>query len=199
MSINIDSRTTAEIIFGSLVYWVPDGAEYGDGNKTASKDNVPTFEEAIKLGRCLGMISSWKWNSEYKTITKKGVDPETQRHTETDRKILTKVKPTFSTQDVTPEAYALEHGLAEIPAIGETVRPFTNASGSLRGHLYIVLLDSLRTNGEDGELAQIHLRGDLALADNTENTDDLKQINYEFNVTQFPEDGFKNLAINPEM
>ena len=199
MSIRIDSRTTAEIIFGSLVYWVPDGAQYGDGNKVASKDNVPTFDEAIKLGRCLGEIFSWKWNSEYKTITKKGVDPETQRHTETDRKILTKVKPTFSTQDVTPEAYALEHGLSDSPAIGETVRPFTNASGSLRGHLYIVLLDSLRTNGEDGELAQIHLRGDLALADNTENTDDLKQINYEFNVTQFPEDGFKNIGIDPEM
>lgn len=197
MSIAIDSRTAAEVVLGALVYWVPDGAQYGNGDtqQVADKNNVPTFEEAVALGRCLGMISGWKWNTEYKTITKNGVDPETQRYTETDRRILTKVKPQFTTQDVTPEAYALEHGMTEIPKVGETAQPFSNASGSLRGHLYVALLDSLRTTGEDGELAQIYLRGDLSLQDATENNNDLKQVNYEFTVTKIPADGFKNLGI----
>lgn len=199
MSIAIDSRTAAEVVIGALVYWVPDGATYGQESKTASKDNVPTYEEAVALGRCLGMISSWKWNTEYKTITKSGVDPETQRYTETDRRILTKVKPQFTTQDVTPEAYALEHGLAAVPAAGSTAQPFSNASGSLRGHLYVALLDSLRTTGEDGELAQIYLRGDLSLQDATENNSELKQVNYEFSVTRFPADGFKNIAMAAEL
>lgn len=195
MAIAAESRTSAEIIIGSLVYWIPDGTSYGTEPQESSRDNVPTFEEATGTGLCLGMISSFKWGLEYKTITKMGCDPATQRYTSIDRKILQKVKPTFSTQDVVPEAYALEHGMATIPVIGESAKPFTLASGTQRGWLYIQLLDSLRTSGEDGALAEIHLRGDLGLADSPEHLDDLAKVNYEFTATVIPEDAFKNLAI----
>lgn len=199
MSIKTESRTMAEIIEGAVVYWVPDGEPYGTGDKTASKDNVPTFEEAVQVGKVLGCISNFKLGAEYKTVTKKAaVNPETQRYESRDLKILQKVKPTFTTQDVNPEAYALEHGLQAIPAVGESCQPFANASGVLRGHLYIQLLDSGRTSGEDGEIAQLYFRGDLGLGEAADNTDEFKTINYEFNVTSLPQDGFKNIAIMPE-
>ncbi len=197
--ISREKRTLAEMVVGAIVTWVPDGTIYGDDSLEAGRDNVPTFEEALAAGKCLGMISSFKWNPEYKTVTKEGVNPETQRYESIDRKILTKVKPQFTTQDVTPEAWALEHGLAELPAMAETAQPFSNASGVIRGHLFITVLDSYRTHGEDGEVAQIYLRGDLGLQDHTENNSDLKKVNYEFNVTKFPADGFKNIGLNPEL
>lgn len=193
-----ESRTAAEMVVGALVLFVPDGTEYGEG-KTAGKDNVPTFEEAWAAGSILGMISTFKWNTEYKTVTKEGVSHTTQRYETIDRKILTKVKPQFSTQDVVPEAWALEHGLAALPAKDAAAQPFSNASGVIRGHLYIRLLDSYRTHGEDGEVAQIYLRGDLGLQDNSENNSDLKKVNYEFSVTSFPADGFKNIGLDPDL
>lgn len=198
MSIEREKRTAAEMVIGAICFFVPDGTEYGDG-KTADKNNVPTFEEALAAGLNLGMISTFKWNPEYKTVTKTGVNPETQRYETVDRKILTKVKPQFSTQDVTPEAMALEHGMVKLPELSATAQPFSNSSGVIRGNLYILLLDSYRTHGEDGEIAQIYLRGDLGLQDHTENNDDLKKVNYEFSVTRFPADGFKNIALDPAL
>ena len=198
MSIEREKRTAAEMVIGAICLFVPDGTEYGDG-KTADKNNVPTFEEALAAGLNLGMISTFKWNAEYKTVTKTGVNPETQRYETVDRKILTKVKPQFSTQDVTPEAMALEHGMAKLPEQSATAQPFSNSSGVIRGNLYILLLDSYRTHGEDGEIAQIYLRGDLGLQDHTENNDDLKKVTYEFSVTRFPADGFKNSALDPAL
>lgn len=198
MSIEREKRTAAEMVIGAICTFVPDGTEYAEG-KTADKNNVPTFEEALAAGNNLGMISSFKWNPEYKTVTKEGVNPETQRYETVDRKILTKVKPQFTTQDVTPEAMALEHGLAVLPEMAATAQPFSNSSGVIRGHLYIQLLDSYRTHGEDGEVAQIYLRGDLGLQDHTENNSDLKKTNYEFSVTRFPADGFKNIALDPAL
>ncbi len=194
-----EGRTAAQMVVGALVVFVPDGTSYGQTPTTASRDNVPTFEEAMTAGKILGEVKSWKWNTEYKTITKEGVSWETQRYESRDFKILTKVKPQFSTMDIVPEAWALEHGLDVIPEQNATARPFSNASGCLRGHLYISVLDSYRTHGEDGEVAQIYLRGDLSLQDNTENNSDFKTINYEFSVTRFPEDGFKNIGLNPNL
>lgn len=201
MSIRPESRTSAETILGGLIYWVADGDTIGtdDNTKTASRTNPPTPEEAIALGKCLGMVKSWKWGAEYRTIAKEGVNPETQKYEKRETKILDKVKPTFTTQDITPEAFMLEHGLAELPAIGNTCRPFSNARGTLRGHLLLVEVDSYRTHGEDGELATVLLRGDLGLAESGENNGELKEITYELSVTTFPEDGFKNVGISADL
>ena len=195
MSIERERRTAAEMVIGAICLFVPDGTEYGDG-QTAGKNNVPTFEEALSAGLNLGMISTFKWNPEYKTVTKTGVNPETQRYETVDRKILTKVKPQFSTQDVTPEAMALEHGMAELPALSETAQPFSNSSGVIRGHLYIVLLDSYRTHGEDGGQGEVCLRGDLGLADIPEHTNQLDTYNWRLDVTDVPADGFKNTGLD---
>ncbi len=195
MAIGAESRTSAEMVRSSLIYWVPDGTSYGDTPTESSRANVPTFEEALDTGLCLGMLQKFRWGLEYKTITKSGYDPAIRRFVNRDRKILQKVKPTFSTQDVVPEAYALEHGMATIPAIGESARPFSNVSGSQRGWLYIQFRDALRSMGEGDALAEIHLRGDLCLADTPEWGDDLGLVNYEFNCTEIPEDAFKNLGI----
>lgn len=195
MAIAAESRTSAEIVRGSLVYWVPDGTTYGTEPQESSRTNVPTFEEAISTGLCLGMLQKFKWGTEYKTLTKLGYDPAIRRFVSRDRKILQKVKPTFSTQDVVPEAYALEHGMATIPAIGESAAPFSNASGTLRGWIYIQFRDALRSLGEGDELAEIHLRGDLGLADSPEWADNLGLVNYEFNCTEIPADAFTNLGI----
>lgn len=201
MSIARESRTAAEMVVGSLVLFVPDGTEYGtDGNtKKASYENVPTVEEAKAVGKILGEVDSWKWNTEYKTHTRSGFSWKTQRFESRDKKTLTKVKPQFSTVDITPEAWALEFGLDKLPAMGEKAQPFSNASGTINGHLYLFVLDSLRTHGEDGIVANIHMRGELGLQDNTENNGELKKINYEFSVTSFPEDSFENIGLNPDL
>lgn len=193
--ITVESRTDAAIVRGAIIWFVQDGDSYGADGKTASKTNIPAMEEAIAVGKCLGEVKTWGWGAEYKTLAKEGVNPETQRYETREYKTLDKLKPKFSTMDVTPEAYALEHGLESLPDINETARPFTNASGSLRGWLYIQELDSFRTHGEDGEIAQLYLRGDLSLADAAEHTSDLDTVNYEFAVTSFPADGFKNINI----
>lgn len=196
MSIRPESRTNAETILGSIIYFVADGTALGSEDKTSSLHTTPTADEARTHGKCLGMVKSWKWNTEYRTLTKEGVNPATQQYEKHDVKVLDKVKPNFTTQDITPEAYMLEHGLAELPAIGESTRPFANARGTLRGHIVIVEVDSYRTHGEDGELASVTLRGDLGLAESSENNGELKEVNYEFSVTSFPADGFRNIAID---
>ncbi len=194
MAIAPDSRITAELIEGSVIYFIQDGTEL-ETNKTSSLANPPTFAEAMTKGVILGTIKNFKFNPEFKTLTKEGVDPDTQQYTTWDVKILQKLKPTFSTMDVVPEAHMLELGLASMPEKGSTAKPFSNTSGVLKGYLAISLLDSYRTLGEDGELAQVLFRGYLGLADTGDNTSDLKTVNYEFQVTYLPSDGFKNIAI----
>lgn len=198
MAIVIESRTAAETMHGGLMMFMPDGMEYAEG-KVVSATEAPTFEEALEHGLCLGMIDTYKWGVEYKTLTKKGYSRETQRWETSERKSITKVKPTFTTQDVNPEALALEYGLAVLPKATETARPFSNVSGQIRGWLYVQVVDALRTNGEDGEVAQVYMRGDLGLADSPEHNDDLMKISYDFNVTKLPEDGFKNIALPTEL
>ena len=80
MAIAAESRTSAEIVRGSLVYWVPDGTTYGTEPQESSRTNVPTFEEAISTGLCLGMLQKFKWGTEYKTLTKLGYDPAITRY-----------------------------------------------------------------------------------------------------------------------
>lgn len=194
MAIKPDSRITAELIEGSVIYFIQDGTTLED-SKTSSLANPPTFAQAMSKGVILGTIKNFKFNPEFKTLTKEGVDPDTQQYTTWDVKILQKLKPTFSTMDVVPEAHMLELGLASMPDKGSTAKPFSNTSGVLKGYIAISLLDSYRTLGEDGELAQVLFRGNLGLADSGDNTSDLKTVNYEFQVTYLPADGFKNVAI----
>lgn len=194
----IASRDEAEVIHGALIYFVQDGDKFGEGSsqKTASKDEVPTFEEAEKSGRFLGSVESWKWNRAYKEFEKKGCRRDTRNYRKTKTYALEEVAPEFVTKDINPEAYLLEYGLETLPELKGTAQPFGNSSGVLRGHLYILLVDSLRTHGEDGELAAITLRGELSIPEDSENSgEDLKQVTYKFNVLNYPKDGFKNLGI----
>lgn len=195
----IASREEAEIIHGALVYFVQDGDTFGtDGaQKTASKDEVPTFEDAQKNGRFLGSVESWKWNRSYKEFEKSGCRRDTQNYRKTKTYALESVAPEFTLRDINKEAYMLEYGLETLPEVGKTAQPFGNSSGVLRGHLYIVVLDSLRTHGEDGELAAVTLRGELSIPEDSENNgDDLKQVTFRFNVLNYPKDGFKNLGLS---
>ncbi len=200
MAFNTNSRTAAEMVFGNRVWFLPDGAEYGtDGNqKTASLTDIPTLEEAKATGRCLGMIDTFKWVPEYKTVTKKGFSHEINGYSKTDHKIRIAVKAQFTTNDVTSEAYVLEYGLMTMPAQGESSMAFSNPSGTLTGWLYVERRAGLNTLPDDDALAEIHVRGLLGLSDNPEHNDDLAKISYEFQVTKTPKDSFKNIGL-PEM
>lgn len=195
MITNIE-RITAQTVHGAIMHWVQYGDKIErDGEEiTIDAKTKPTLEEARALGKCLGQVYQWKWNATYKTLTRKGVHPVTQRHTPVDFKILQSVKPTFSTQDFNKEAAMLEYGITEMPGTGEKVVPFTNASGALEGWLFIEVVDSYRTTGSDYRLAVITMPGSLSLQDTGDNVDDLKDVPFEFSITDASACEFENVG-----
>lgn len=193
------NRLGAETIHGAIIHFVADGdtIERDGESVTVDATTLPTLDEALAHGKCLGQIYQWKWGVTYKTLTRKGVYPPTQRHTTRDSKILQGVKPTFATQDVNLEALALEYGLKKLPAQGTKVVPFTNAAGCLPGWLFIQVVDSYRTTGSDGNLINVRLRGELGLQDGgSDNVDDLKDVPFEFPITDFSACEFENVGID---
>lgn len=195
MPIVIESRQQAERVQSAAIWMVPDGTAYGEGAATSGKDAQPTLEEAKKVGKFLGTLAKWRVQQEFKTLTKMGANPDTQRYESRDIKILDKVKVLFSSQDVVPEAVALEWGMEELPAVGEAAKPFVLGGGTMRGWLYVETYDHLRTHGEDGNMAEVVMRGDLGLADTPEHTNELDTYNWEFMPTVIPADGFKNVGL----
>ncbi len=197
MAMHIERRDASQIIRGARIWFLPDGTPYGQDSPTqnSSLTNIPTFSEAKETGLLVGMIDTFKWAVEYKPVSKKGFSYEVNRYVKDDDKVLTSVKATFTTQDVVPEAFALEYGMSEVPAEGEDAQVFSLASGSRRGWLYMEMTEGYRSLEEDEPLAQIYLRGRLGLSDNPEYNDDLNRISYEFNLTKAPADSFKNLGL----
>lgn len=191
----IESRSRAESVMGAAVWFVPDGTSYGEG-KTSSRANQPTFEEARTVGKYLGEVSKWRPEITYTELTKLGASIENQRYTTRKRRIIDQCAVLFSSMDRVPEAAAAEWGLSEMPSVGETAMPFSNASGQQRGWLYLEYWDSLRTHGEDGELGEVSLRGDLGLVDIPEHTNQLDTYNWRLDVTDVPADGFKNTGLD---
>lgn len=196
MPIIIESRQQAERVQSAAIWMVPDGTAYGDGDSMSGKDAQPTLEEAKKAGKFLGTLAKWRVQQEFKTLTKMGANPETQRYESRDIKILDKVKVLFSSQDVVPEAVALEWGMEGLPAVGETAKPFALGGGTVRCWLYLETYDHLRTHGEDGNMAEVVMRGDLGLSDTSEHTNELDTYNWEFMPTVIPADGFKNVGFD---
>lgn len=195
MPIIIESRSQAESVQGLAVWFVPDGTTYGDG-QTSSRVNKPTFEEARTVGKFLGEVSKWRPDITYTELTKLGVSIENQRYTTRKRRIIDQCAVVFSSMDRVPEAAASEWGMAELPSVGESAAPFSNASGQRRGWLYAHQYDSLRTHGEDGEQLEVTLRGDLGLVDIPEHTNQLDTYNWRLDVTDVPKDGLTNTGLD---
>lgn len=195
MPIIIESRSQAESVLGAAAWFVPDGTTYGDG-QTSSRVNKPTFEEARTAGKYLGEVSKWKPEITYTELTKLGASIENQRYATRKRRLIDQCAVLFSSMDRVPEAAAAEWGMAEMPSVGESAKPFSNASGQVRGWLYMEYWDSLRTHGEDGAQGEVCVRGDLGLADIPEHTNQLDTYNWRLDVTDVPADGFTNTGLD---
>ncbi len=205
----ITSRIESHIVLGAEVYWVPDGTPYGENNgQTTNRNNKPAWADVVGqgeepgsgLGKFLGTVQQWRFNTTYTELEKKGCSVFSHRHESKKYRNILNVAPTFSTQDVVPEAFALLFGLDQIPEAGQSAQPFSNASCSLPGWLYVRVLDSFRATGDaDDELAQIILHGDLRLTDTGELTSDLVSVSFELVVDRYPKDGFTNTAINASL
>ncbi len=196
MAFSDNPRTSSEMIYLHRVWFVAEGDRYGEGStQTAGLTGIPTLEEAKAVGRCLGMIDSFKWVPEYKEVIKKGGSHDFNGYSKYTHRYRIGVKAQFSTQDVTTEAYALEYGMNELPPQGESSMVFGSPGGQMRGWLFIERRAALNTLPDDDALAFIYVWGLLGLQDNPQHSEELATISYDFQVLKTPSDSFTNIGL----